>query len=262
MALPTNPNIGDYGTINGKRYQYSAGNRWLEAPIAYVMPAATATAIGGVRPGTGPVAVDVNGVLSVDALSTAAAVNADSANAAAAAAASTAAANALAVANSKLATADLGTTVATLTNGKLTASQIPSITTNETFVVATQAAMLALVVEAGDVCVRTDLSKSYILRAAPATTLANWQELLSPASPVQSIAGRVGAVTLTATDVAGIANVGKTGAYADLTGAPRQLKIWTATPDGTAAVGDEWHDAGIITKATMDGSTMIWLQVA
>ena len=92
------------------------------------------------------------------------------------------------------------------TGGKLDDLVIPKIAISETSVVNTQAAMLALSAEIGDVCVRTDLSKSFILKAEPASTLANWQELLNPESPVQSVAGKVGAVTLNKSDV-GLGNV-------------------------------------------------------
>ena len=85
--------------------------------------------------------------------------------------------------------------------GILDAGLLPAIAITDTFVVSTQAAMLALTVQVGDVCVRTDISKSYILKALPATTLANWQELLNPVSPVQSVAGKTGVVTLTKGDV-------------------------------------------------------------
>jgi hypothetical protein len=47
--------------------------------------------------------------------------------------------------------------------------------------------MLALTAEVGDIAVRSDLNKSFILRVDGATTLANWQELLSPVSVDQSI---------------------------------------------------------------------------
>lgn len=93
--------------------------------------------------------------------------------------------------------------VATLgADGKLTAAQVPAIAITETFVVATEAAMLALVCEQGDVAVRTDISKSLILKAEPATVLANWQELLTPVSPVSSVNGQTGAVVLDSGDVA------------------------------------------------------------
>jgi hypothetical protein len=86
-------------------------------------------------------------------------------------------------------------------DGKLDSSIMPSIVITDTFVVASQTAMLALTAEVGDVCVRTDLSKSFILRLSPASTLSNWQELLTPTDLVQSINGKTGVVTLTASDV-------------------------------------------------------------
>jgi len=93
--------------------------------------------------------------------------------------------------------------VATLDgSGKILSAQLPAITITDTFIVASQAAMLALTAETGDVAVRTDLSKSFILKGTNAATLADWQELLTPSDVVQSVAGRTGAVTLTTTDVA------------------------------------------------------------
>lgn len=87
--------------------------------------------------------------------------------------------------------------VATLdSGGKITAGQLPSITISDTFVVASQAAMLALTADVGDVAVRTDVSKSFILKTAGAGTLVNWQELLSPTDAVQSVNGQTGVVTL------------------------------------------------------------------
>ena len=92
-------------------------------------------------------------------------------------------------------------------NGKIPTTQLPGIALTSTSVVASQAAMLALNVEPGDVAVRSDLSKSYILTASPASTLANWQELLTPLSPVSSVAGKTGAVTLVKADVGGLDQV-------------------------------------------------------
>lgn len=50
------------------------------------------------------------------------------------------------------------------------------------------------------------LLKNFILQAEPATTLANWLEFLVPAAAVSSVAGKTGAVTLSASDV-GLGNV-------------------------------------------------------
>jgi len=56
--------------------------------------------------------------------------------------------------------------------------------------------MLALTAQTGDIAVRTDVSKSFILTASPASTLGNWQELLTPTDAVQSVDGSTGAVSL------------------------------------------------------------------
>lgn len=87
--------------------------------------------------------------------------------------------------------------VATLDGGtKIPVSQLPALAITETFVVNSQAAMLALAAQTGDVAVRTDLSKSFILAGPDPTVLADWQELKTPADVVSSVEGRAGAVTL------------------------------------------------------------------
>ena len=90
------------------------------------------------------------------------------------------------------------------TSGKLNISVVPALAITDTFVVATQAAMLALTCQKGDVAVRSDVRKSFILTAEPATTLANWQELLTPTDAVASVNGKVGTVVLVATDIGAI----------------------------------------------------------
>jgi phage-related tail fiber protein len=82
-------------------------------------------------------------------------------------------------------------------NGKIVQSQLPSITITDTFVVASETAMLAVVAETGDVVVRTDLSKSFILRGTDPSVLSDWEELLSPTTGVTSVNGQTGAVTIT-----------------------------------------------------------------
>lgn len=87
--------------------------------------------------------------------------------------------------------------VATLDGtGKVPANQLPALAISDTFVVTSQSAMLALTAEVGDIAVRSDLSKSFILKTAPASTPSHWQELLTPPSAVLSVDGRTGAVSL------------------------------------------------------------------
>ncbi len=95
--------------------------------------------------------------------------------------------------------------VATLdASGLVPQAQLPAIAITDTFVVANQAAMLALTAEKGDVAIRTDESKSYILTASPASTLANWQEVLAPGgASVLSVNGLTGAVVLSVASTIG-----------------------------------------------------------
>lgn len=143
--------------------------------------------------------------------------------------------------------------VATLdATSKIPIGQLPALAISDTFVVATQAAMLALTAEAGDVAVRTDLSKSFILTASPATTLANWQELLTPAQAVSSVFGRSGAVTAATNDYT----------VAQITGAaPLASPSLTGTPIApTAAVGT--NTTQLATTAFTTAANALSLKIA
>lgn len=92
---------------------------------------------------------------------------------------------------------------------KIPSVYLPPLAIKDSFPVASQAAMLALVAEKGDLAIRSDLSKTFILRAEPASTLANWLELATPTDAVRSVAGKTGVVTLSRGDV-GLGNVNNT----------------------------------------------------
>lgn len=82
-------------------------------------------------------------------------------------------------------------------NGKLPSSVIPASAITDTFVASSQSDMLGLSsAEVGDVCVRTDLNKTFILKATPYSTLSNWQELLTPTDAVTSVNGQTGVVNI------------------------------------------------------------------
>lgn len=102
------------------------------------------------------------------------------------------------------ATLDTGTTAGTIpvldTNGKLNTSVLPALAITEVNTVSSQSEMLALSAQVGDIAIRTDVNKTYILSKEPASTLSNWVELLFPVS-VSSINGKTGAVTLTAANI-------------------------------------------------------------
>lgn len=114
--------------------------------------------------------------------------------------------------NDKIETAEKGAAngVATLdAGGKLTSTQLPDITITDTYPVASEAAMLALTCQRGDIAVRSDINRSFILKGNNPSLLADWQELLTPTDTVLSVAGKTGVVTLNKTDV-GLANVDNT----------------------------------------------------
>lgn len=85
----------------------------------------------------------------------------------------------------------------TIVSRPLQNSDLPAIAITDTFVVNSQAAMLALsTAERGDVAVRTDLNKSFILKGDNPASLLDWQELLTPTDAVLSVDGRTGVVSL------------------------------------------------------------------
>ena len=85
---------------------------------------------------------------------------------------------------------------------KIPNAQLPNLAITDTYVVASEVAMLALSdAETGDVAVRTDENKSYILAGSDYSTLGDWQELLTPTDAVQSVNGQTGTVSLDTDDV-------------------------------------------------------------
>lgn len=99
-------------------------------------------------------------------------------------------------------------------NGKVAVAQLPAIAITDTFAAASQAEMLALAAQKGDIAIRSDLNRSFVLGADDASVLANWKELLTPTDAVLSVAGLTGAVTasglkgalaIAPADVAGLA---------------------------------------------------------
>lgn len=85
-------------------------------------------------------------------------------------------------------------------SGKVPQSQLPPQQLSETHTASSEVEMLALAAAKGDMCVRTDLAVTYVLKSAPASTLANWIELQT-SNAVSSVAGKTGTVTLEKADV-------------------------------------------------------------
>lgn len=133
-------------------------------------------------------------------------------------------------------------------NGRLADSVIPAVAITDTYVVATETAMLALSAQKGDIAIRSDLNKSFVLQTKPASTLANWKELLTPTDAVLSVNGKTGAVTLNLDNI----NDGSTRKLADYV--KKSL---------TSAKGDMIYASGANTPARLGiGSNGQFLSVA
>ena len=97
--------------------------------------------------------------------------------------------------------------------GKLPQAQLPAIAITEYLgTAADQAAMLALSGQKGDWCIRTDTSAVWIITGTDPTLLGSWTAVSYPASPVTSVAGRTGDVTISAGDVSGLGTAATTAA--------------------------------------------------
>ena len=87
-------------------------------------------------------------------------------------------------------------------DGKLDTAIMPQLTITDIFDAASKAEMLALNAQQGDVCRRTDESKTYILAGTDPTVEANWKLWLLPECDVVSVNGKTGVVVLSSDDIA------------------------------------------------------------
>ena len=129
-------------------------------------------------------------------------------------------------------TAETGTLLAAkadLVSGVIPSAQIPAIAITEYLgSVASQVAMLALVGDRGDWCLRSDTGTTWVLSDDDSTLLASWIELNYPTAPVTSVNGKTGAVTLSAADV-GAAATSHSHAQSDITNLVSDLSGKQAT---------------------------------
>ena len=170
-------------------------------------------------------------------------------------------------------TTALGATPATLDGtGKLSTSQLPAIAITDTFPVASQAEMLALTAQTGDVAVRSDSNTSWILKGTDPSQLSNWTQLLTPTSAVTSVNTQTGAVTLTTTNIsegtnkyytdararAAISATGSGGSYDSSTGVITFSSGTAGTLSAATTIGDGTGASSI----TSTGGTNANLTVA
>ncbi|MFM1775201.1 MAG: hypothetical protein RJA53_811 [Bacteroidota bacterium] len=101
-------------------------------------------------------------------------------------------------------------------NTKIPSSLLPPISFTAISVVANAAEMQVLGTSSvkGTVCVRTDVSKSFILNTDFSSSLTDWIELLTPGAPVQSVNGNIGVVNLKTNNISELTNLYFTDARA------------------------------------------------
>lgn len=122
--------------------------------------------------------------------------------------------------------------------GLIGTSQLPPLAINDVFPVASQAAMLALTAQRGDMAIRSDLGESYVLSTDSPSTLADWLKITAPGN-VTSVAGRQGAVVLTKTDV-GLSNVDNTSDVNKPVSTAQATSIATKEPAITAGTTGQY----------------------
>jgi len=93
-----------------------------------------------------------------------------------------------------------------LSTGLVDPAVLPTEATTEVFEVANQAAMLALSAQGGDMAIRSDNSRVYILGSSPASVLANWKLLPDNSGAVTSVNAKIGVVVLDTGDIASVLN--------------------------------------------------------
>lgn len=127
---------------------------------------------------------------------------------------------------------------ADLVGGLVPTSQLPPLAINETFTAASQAAMLALTAQRGDMAIRTDTGRTFVLSSDSPSTLADWKEVMA-AGQVASVAGKTGVVSLVKADV-GLGSVDNTADSAKPVSTAQQaaldLKAPLASPTFTGTV--------------------------
>jgi hypothetical protein len=115
-----------------------------------------------------------------------------------------------------------GNVVALDSNGKLPEGVLPSLSIVDVYTVASTAEMVALNAQKGDMAIVG--SDTYILSAAPASTLANWVKIPHPTDVVQAVNGKTGVVVLTTSDVAEGTNLYYTQARFDSAFAAKSVR--------------------------------------
>jgi hypothetical protein len=121
-------------------------------------------------------------------------------------------------------------------SGKISSGILPALAITNRFTVSSEAAMEALSsAETGDIAIRTDVNKTFILDGSY-DDAANWHELLTPTDSVQSVNGYTGVVSLDTSDISEGTNLYWTNTRFDSRISTTPISD-LATGDGDIALG-------------------------
>lgn len=101
--------------------------------------------------------------------------------------------------------------------GLVPTAHIPPLAINEVYTVASEAAMIALPAQRGDMAIRTDNGLTYVLSTDTPGNAADWKQVTA-AGQVVSVNGKTGVVTITLTELGGVATSRQVIAGNGLTG--------------------------------------------
>jgi hypothetical protein len=138
-------------------------------------------------------------------------------------------------------------------DGKMPTTQLPALAISDTFPVASQAAMLALTAQRGDIAIRSDITQTFMLTSDSPSTLADWVVLEHP-DAVTSVDGASGTVVLASDGAAGTATKRTLGAGATQAcpGNDSRLSDTRTPTDGSVTTAK--LAANAVTSAKVDGT--------
>lgn len=132
-------------------------------------------------------------------------------------------------------------------DSKILAYQLPQVAINQTFTVNSQSAMLALSANQGDIAVRTDQNKAYILAFTGASTLANWIALPGVSNEADPVFTGSPAFGITGTNISNWNSAFGWGNHAGLYRPVSWVPSWTDVTGRPTALSQFTNDAGFIT---------------
>jgi hypothetical protein len=128
-------------------------------------------------------------------------------------------------------------------DSKIPITYLPPLAINDTTVVASQAAMLALTAQRGDLAIRSDTNQTFSLSTDVPATLANWKEVLA-IGKVSSVNTFTGIVVLDTDDIAeGSTNIYYTTVRAQAAALAALLTGFVDTGGGVITAADSVLDA-------------------